>query len=141
MLEPQGYELAFDRLERSPLYEIIPLDLSRLCGPQTLFYNEPAAEDGLLGGFFAKMRELNIIADNMICYLSEVEGRIINIADQYDALRNKRVYKPAFDHATSFGIISKCDGRIMPSHFDPKALSAFISIAPEFEEIYERLKG
>lgn len=70
-----------------------------------------------------------------------LEGRIINIADQYDALRNKRVYKPAFDHETAFGIISKGDNRTMPSHFDPKVLSAFISTAPEFEGIYERLKG
>lgn len=48
ILEPHGYELTFDRLERSLLYEIIPLDLSGLSGPQPLFYNEQTTEDRLL---------------------------------------------------------------------------------------------
>ena len=36
-----------------------------------------------------------------------VQTRIMTIADQYDALRSKRPYKPAFDHAKTVGIISK----------------------------------
>jgi response regulator RpfG family c-di-GMP phosphodiesterase len=68
-------------------------------------------------------------------------GRIMNLADQYDALRNARVYKPAFDHATTCGIIIEGDGRTMPSHFDPQVLAAFKENAGEFAAIYERLKG
>jgi len=67
-----------------------------------------------------------------------LEGRIMNIADQYDALRNARVYKPAFDHATTVKIITEGDGRTMPDHFDPQVLNAFVETAILFEEVYKK---
>jgi HD-GYP domain-containing protein (c-di-GMP phosphodiesterase class II) len=70
-----------------------------------------------------------------------LEGRIINIADQYDALRNARVYKPAFDHSKTCEILIKGDGRTMPHHFDPQVLTAFKETASQFEELYAKLKG
>lgn len=70
-----------------------------------------------------------------------LEGRILNIADQYDALRNARVYKPAFDHKKTYSIITEGDGRTMPHHFDPQVLKAFRETAKQFEEVYERMKG
>lgn len=67
-----------------------------------------------------------------------LDARVAAIADTYDALRNKRIYKPSFDHEAAYRIITEGDGRTEPSHFDPELLRAFRKINNVFEDIYER---
>ena len=64
-------------------------------------------------------------------------ARIMNICDQYDALRSKRPYKEAFSHERTIEIITVGDGRTMPSHFDPAVLEAFKGCVGRFRDIFE----
>ena len=77
------------------------------------------------------------------CGLRETEipmdARIVAIADVYDALRSRRIYKHAYDHDTACRIILEGDGRTEPSHFAPCLLQAFKNIETELKDIYERL--
>jgi putative two-component system response regulator len=64
-----------------------------------------------------------------------VSGRIMAVADVYDALISKRVYKPAMAHEEAVRIIVEGDGRTTPEHFDPDVLSAFMDLNEKFREI------
>lgn len=61
-----------------------------------------------------------------------LSARIMALADVYDALRSKRVYKNAFSHEQSLGIILEGRG----THFDPNLVDVFHSSHREFESIY-----
>ena len=61
-------------------------------------------------------------------------GRLMAVADVYDALISKRVYKPPFTHKEAVRIITQGDGRTSPEHFDPTVLGAFEELQDEFRK-------
>ena len=65
-----------------------------------------------------------------------LEARILALADVYDALRQKRVYKPSFSHESASEIIVNSAG----THFDPTLVKHFCALHLQFQEIYESQK-
>ncbi|WP_220325074.1 GAF and HD-GYP domain-containing protein [Rhizobium wenxiniae] len=61
-------------------------------------------------------------------------GRIMAVADVYDALVSERVYKPAMSHNEAVSIITEESGK----HFDPAVVAAFGDVAPQFAEIHRQ---
>ncbi len=58
-------------------------------------------------------------------------GKIMAIADVYDALTTKRVYKDAFPHEKVMAIMNEgCE-----SHFDPIVFNAFLEVEIDFRSI------
>ncbi len=58
-------------------------------------------------------------------------ARIVAVADVYDALTSKRVYKEASGHLVARNIIVNESG----SHFDPVVVEAFLEVEQEFIDI------
>ena len=62
-----------------------------------------------------------------------LSARIMALADVYDALRSKRVYKEAFSHEESCAIIEEGSGK----HFDPLLIKIFHQNHKAFQEIHD----
>jgi cyclic di-GMP phosphodiesterase len=58
-----------------------------------------------------------------------IVGRIVAVADVFDALTHSRPYKPAWSRADAIAEIASQAGR----HFDPQVLDAFLSVGPAAE--------
>jgi response regulator RpfG family c-di-GMP phosphodiesterase len=63
-------------------------------------------------------------------------ARIVAIADAYDAIRSKRVYKPPRSHAEAVAAISVDAG----CHFDPDLVEVFLEYHEEFKKIANQYK-
>ena len=61
-------------------------------------------------------------------------GRVVALADVYDALRQKRVYKEAFTHSVARSMIIDDRG----VHFDPDIVDAFVANEQQFIDIRQR---
>ncbi len=58
-------------------------------------------------------------------------GRIVAVADVFDALTTERYYKPAFPLDTTLAIMKEYTGK----HFDPKVMDAFMAGLGEIKKI------
>jgi HD-GYP domain-containing protein (c-di-GMP phosphodiesterase class II) len=64
-----------------------------------------------------------------------IAGRILAVADVFDALMSERPYKKAYGFEKSYGIIIEGKGK----HFDPRVIDAFIAKRNLIREIYTEL--
>ena len=62
-------------------------------------------------------------------------ARLLALADVYDALRSKRIYKPGLSHTTA--VMTMTEGS--PGHFDPALLEVFRKNADQFDRIFREL--
>ncbi|MCR4738709.1 MAG: HD domain-containing protein [Lachnospiraceae bacterium] len=63
-----------------------------------------------------------------------LSARVMAVADVFDALVSKRIYKPAMPFEQAMGIIQKDAG----THFDPKVAEVFIESIDEVREVADR---
>jgi putative two-component system response regulator len=66
-----------------------------------------------------------------------IEAQILAVADVYDALRSKRVYKDAFSHEKSSEIIFEGAGK----HFNPALVGVFEKLEKEFKDVRDQMGG
>lgn len=69
------------------------------------------------------------IKENMI----PLEARIMALADVFDALVSKRVYKEKMSYDDAFKLIDEAGG----TQFDPVLCKAFVACRPELEALYD----
>ena len=60
-----------------------------------------------------------------------ISARLMAVADVYDALISRRVYKEGMSHEKALGIIVEGRG----SHFDPDIVDAFVALQDEFRAV------
>ncbi len=65
-----------------------------------------------------------------------LSGRVMSIAGAYDALINKRVYKPVFPHEQTIEIIIQGKGH----HFDPELIEALSKVEDKFINIANKYR-
>jgi len=63
-----------------------------------------------------------------------LSARLMAVADVYDALISRRVYKDGMPHGKAVKIIEESAG----SHFDPDVVAAFMGLQDEFQAIAQR---
>lgn len=63
-----------------------------------------------------------------------VSARVMAVADVYDALISRRVYKDSMSHEKAVAILEEGRG----THFDPDIVEAFLSIQDEIRAIAAR---
>jgi putative two-component system response regulator len=63
-----------------------------------------------------------------------ISARLMAVADVYDALISRRVYKSGMPHEKAVGIIAEGKG----THFDPDIVDAFLALQEQFQEVAKR---
>lgn len=123
----------FEEMKKHTLYGMKSLEIAErelgsnsfLSIAKEIAYSHHEKWDG--SGYPENLKEENI----------PLSGRIMALADVYDALTSERVYKEEFSHEKSKQIILDGDG----THFDPKIIEAFLKSEEKFITISKKIRG
>ncbi|MGL5622761.1 HD domain-containing phosphohydrolase, partial [Cetobacterium sp.] len=127
----------------------IPDSILKKPGKLSPYEFEEMKKHVLLGKKLIDKMQLGTVAQNIALYHHEkwngkgyyyglkeieipLEARIVGLADVYDALRQKRVYKDGFSHEEAIEIIKKERGQ----HFDPTLIDIFLKFNEDFNKIF-----
>ena len=66
-----------------------------------------------------------------------LSARIVAVADVYDALRSKRVYKNALPHEQCVVLIAEAAG----TQFDPRVVEVFLQLEDRFRRLSEQFQS
>ena len=127
----------------------IPDEVLEKSGKLTMDEFEVIKNHTSIGKKLIEKLNLGSVCENIVAYHHEkwngkgyhglenyeipLEARIVAIADVYDALREKRCYKPSFSHEEAKKIILCEKG----SHFDPDLVDVFLENENDFKLIYD----
>lgn len=127
----------------------IPDSILKKPGKLSPYEFEEMKKHVLFGKKLIDKMKLGVIAQNIALYHHEkwngkgycyglkeneipLEARIVALADVYDALRQKRVYKDGVSHEEAIEIIKQQRGQ----HFDPVLVDIFLTYNEEFNKIF-----
>jgi putative two-component system response regulator len=118
----------FEEMKKHTLYgEEVISNLEQMAGRPTSFLS--CAKE-IVGGHHEKY-DGSGYPRGLVGDAIPVAGRIMAVADVYDALISKRVYKNSMSHGKAMDIMIEGKG----SHFDPVLIEAFIEVEPLFNQI------
>jgi putative two-component system response regulator len=63
-----------------------------------------------------------------------IPARLMAVADVYDVLISRRIYKSPYPHEESVSIIKEASG----THFDPDIVDAFVDLSDQFQQIAQK---
>ncbi len=118
----------FDEMKKHTLFgEEVIANLEQMAGQPTSFLS--CAKD--IAGSHHEKYDGSGYPRGLAGETIPLAGRIMAVADVYDALISKRVYKNSMSHEEAMTIM--VDGR--GSHFDPILIDAFLEVEPHFRQI------
>lgn len=118
----------FEAMKKHTLFgEEVIANLEQMAGQPTSFLN--CAKD--IAGTHHEKYDGSGYPRGLVGDAIPLAGRIMAVADVYDALISKRVYKTSMHHEQALAIMLEGKG----SHFDPIILDAFVVVEPDFRRI------
>ncbi len=118
------------------LFETTTSELDQICKEIALNHHERWDGKGYPGHFSGCIVLFDKNKKPKKDYEIPLAARIVALADVFDALANKRVYKKAWEKSEIYTVIREESGY----HFDPELVDAFFEITDVVEAIQERFK-